>query len=160
MVLDLGLASLTSITLICVILGVCTVLDLRERRIPNRIIVVFAITGALLVVVTGHLAQDWILHLSSTATFLTLGYILFKMGAIGGGDLKTSLLIGLVSPGLELVGWADPVLEGFMISAIELAIMLLLGYLAGRIRDHSHARIPLIPLIFVAYLAVQIMSVF
>ena len=143
----------------CFILGVCAALDIRYRRIPNRVVVVFAIIGVAAGAITGHLVEDWLLHLSSTMTFLALGYTLFRLGAIGGGDLKTSLLIGLVSPGLELASWGEPILEAFIISAAELAVMLLLGYIVWRrspSKEHRH--VALVPLLFAAYLIVQVVA--
>ncbi|MHA1934545.1 MAG: hypothetical protein ACW97A_04640, partial [Candidatus Thorarchaeota archaeon] len=94
---------------------------------------------------------------------LVIGYLLFRIGAIGGADVKTLVTISLVSPGVSFSSWVDPVLEGVIVSGLEMVIMLLLGqFWAYRMitskEGGKHQTPALIPFLFVGFLLVQLLA--
>lgn len=159
MAVDFSLPSLASLLVMTGILVVSSFFDLRHRRVSNQVLLVLGIGGLAMVSSTGHLFEEWVLHVTAIVTFLVLGYTLFRLGAVGGADFKTSLIIGVVSPGVELGSWTDSVFEAVITSTVELAIMLLLGYLYWRMMKKIDSQsIPLIPGLLIAYLLVQILA--
>ena len=161
MVLDLSVPSIVSFVFMTVALLVFSLLDLRDGVVPNRILLAFGAVGVAVAALSGHISRDWILHLVAVTTFLLLGYTLFRQGAIGGADFKAAIILGAVSPGLEMGSWADPVFEAFISSATELALMLLFGYVLWRVfRQRQLGTTPLIPGLLAAYLIIQVLAVF
>jgi hypothetical protein len=159
LVLDLSVPSIVSFLFMTLTLLVFSLFDLRDRAVPNRILLTFGAVGVGAAALTGHISRDWILHLVAVTTFLLLGYALFRQGAIGGADFKAIIIVGAVSPGLELGSWTDPVFEAFISSASELALMLLFGYVLWRtFRKKQPRTTPLIPGLLVAYLVIQVLA--
>lgn len=156
---DLSMPSLVSLVVMAGILVLCSYYDLRDGRVSNQVLLLLGIVGLAMVSITGQLFAEWILHATATVTFLVLGYALFRQGAIGGADLKTSLIIGIVSPGVQLGTWTDPVFEAFIASTVQLAVMLFLGYLYWKIPGRPESQpVPLIPSLLFAYLLVQVLA--
>ncbi|TFG34225.1 hypothetical protein EU527_04675 [Candidatus Thorarchaeota archaeon] len=139
-----------------------SVLDCRDRTIPNQVIVLGLCAGLLIVTFSGHLLQYMELHLISGVFMLTIGYILFRVGAFGGADMKTALTISLVSPGLEFTSWGDPIIEAVLIAGLQLAFMMCGGYLYSKIKGVERERrvVPLIPFLLGAYLILQLFALF
>ncbi len=81
------------------------------------------------------------------------------MGAIGGADLKTLVILSIVSPGIELALWIDPVLEAIVGGGLMMLIMLILGYLYSNWSTKtSESGTPLIPFLSVAYVLIQLLA--
>lgn len=141
------------------VLLIYTVFDIRTRRIPNEIIVLCSVIGAFLGILSGSLVENWVLHASAVLSFGILGYVLFRLGSVGGGDAKAGISVGLVSPGLALASWAAPIFEGVLVSCLELCIMLVLGYSYFRLKNREGIT-PLVPGLLIGYVLVQLLAVF
>jgi Flp pilus assembly protein protease CpaA len=151
----------TALTMMLVLLVVYSYFDLKERRVSNRVQIAGLVLGVSVTVLSTHLIEYLALHAASLVFMAVVSYTLFRLGAIGGADAKTLLTIALVSPGVELSVWSDPLLEGFVCSGIEAFFMLLLGYLYqnyGRSFEGA-SKTPLIPCLFIGYLIVQVLFV-
>jgi leader peptidase (prepilin peptidase)/N-methyltransferase len=101
-------------------LAASALVDLRERRIPNRIVLPAAAACALLAPLAGQ-AQ---LPATAVALLLTtalLALALSKPGALGMGDIKAALLIavalGRAAPDAILAGLALAALAGLALIA-------------------------------------------
>ena len=161
MVLEISLAAVVSFFTTMLLLVVYSILDLRDRKVENELILASGFVGVVVTILTGHLATNIILH--TTAVFLTipLVYVLLLIGSIGGADAKALCIIALVSPGIEFGDWNQPILEVIIGLGGELLIMLVGGYLLWRaIRKLEHATPPLLPFLLVGYLLVQIFALF
>ena len=101
-----------------------------------------------------------LLHLTAVLVALILGYFLFRIGAFGGADAKVLLTIAIISPGIEFASWGNPVLEGILAVGIQLVITLAIGYLISQRKTNDSEVIPLIPILFGAYLALQLLALF
>lgn len=134
-------------------------LDCRNKVIPNRIILIGLCMGTLIVILSGHLLQYMVLHITSGLFMLILGYTLFRIGAFGGADVKTVLTIAIVSPGIEFASWNDPILEAVFIAGLQLGAMMGGGYLYSRMKavERRPKVIPLIPVLLGAYLVLQLL---
>lgn len=144
------------------LLSIYSTLDLQKRTVQNRILLAGIIIGLVVVIVTGHIQQHLVLHLTSIVFMSVFGYLLFRLGAFGGADVKTACTIAVVSPGIEFTSWNDPILEAIIISGLQLIIMLIGGYLISKTRNNDEATrvIPLIPFLWGAYLVLQILAFF
>jgi prepilin signal peptidase PulO-like enzyme (type II secretory pathway) len=80
----------------CVVLVAVSVVDLRERRIPNKLIVP-AVAAALTAHVFLHPERmlEWILAASGAALFFLIPN-LASSGSVGMGDVKLAFLLGAV----------------------------------------------------------------
>ncbi|MXP41611.1 peptidase A24 [Altererythrobacter soli] len=87
-------------------------LDIRHRRLPNRLCAALAVAAAAgLALSAGAGALPWaLLH---AAIALVIGMLLFALGAIGGGDAKFYAAAALAIPAspvagpLALLGWTS-----------------------------------------------------
>ncbi len=159
MALDLSLAATSSFLTITSLLVIYSILDIRQRRVPNEYIAVGSIVGCSVILLTGHLLSNLVLHVTSLVIVFALGYTLFRMRSIGGADVKSLLLVALISPGIELRALNIPVLEAVVGMGVEFFVMLLGGYLYWRIRiNDENATPPLIPFLLLGYLAVQLIA--
>ena len=70
--------------------------DLKERIIPNELVVVIALSGVLLCL-TMRPAQIWLSLVAAPLVFLALG-LLCRYGAIAGGDVKLMAAATLLVP--------------------------------------------------------------
>lgn len=83
-----------------------TVIDIREHRLPNRIVLGVAVTGLALLAVTVLLTGRWMTLVGGVAC----GAVLFAFyaalhlvgGGVGAGDVKLAGALGLF---LGFVGW-------------------------------------------------------
>jgi hypothetical protein len=161
MVLDLSLAAILSFFIITSLLVIYSILDIRERRVMNDLVIVGGIVGCIVLILTGHFASNLILHVSTLVMVVPLVYLLFRIGSIGGADAKSLLLVALISPGIELGIWNQPVLEGIIGLGGELVVMLVGGYIYWRFRRNSeNATPPLIPFLLMGYLVIQMLAIF
>ena len=87
--------------------------------------------------------------------------MLYRLGALGVADVKALLVVTITSPGLVYGHWENQIYEGVMIGAIEVLVMILVGYSYWLIHRHSSRTssgkrtVPLLPLLLGGYLAVQ-----
>ncbi|MHA2066184.1 MAG: prepilin peptidase [Candidatus Thorarchaeota archaeon] len=147
------------------ILIVFSIMDIRERKVANQYMLAAGVIGIIITVLTGHLSQNPVLHLAAPIFVLVLSYVLFQIGAIGGADLKALLILSIVSPGIELALWTDPILEAVIGAGLEMLIMLTIGYAYSNWsrkdndsqQDEKRAT-PLIPFLGIAYMLVQILA--
>jgi len=159
MVLDLSFASIVSLLIITSLLVLYSILDCRNRRVMNEVILAGGAVGFLSVVFTGHIISNIILHMTALLLVIPLIYILYRIGSIGGADAKVLFIIALVSPGIELGYWDQPVLEAVVGLWGELLIMLLGGYLYLRLKGRDENTIPpLLPFLLFGYITIQIIA--
>ncbi|NWF95369.1 MAG: prepilin peptidase [Candidatus Thorarchaeota archaeon] len=148
----------------CALLTVCSVTDLRQRVVPNRIVALGAISGIILVSATGHLMSEVELHIVAILMVSPVLYLLWRIGTIGGGDLKMITVITIVSPGIELTSWSPAMAEVIMGTLLQILLMLTMAELYSRwyLRTHGgperKGRTPLVPFLFAAYLATQLLA--
>lgn len=161
MVLDLSIASVMSFFTIISLLVVYSILDIRDRRVMNEVVFTGGVGGCIVLILSGHIASNLVLHLTALLLVLPLAYTLFRIGSIGGADAKILFIVALISPGVELGIWSQPILEAILALGGELVAMLLGGYLYWRFkRNEENSTPPLIPLLLVGYLIVQVIALF
>ena len=161
MVLDLSIVSIMSFFTIISLLVVYSILDIRDRRIANELVLAGGIVSFIVLILTGHFTSNLVLHLTSLLLVIPLTYILYKIGSIGGADVKILLITTFISPGIELGIWGQPILESIIALGGELSAMLLGGYLFWRFRrNEENSTPPLIPFLLVGYLAIQVIALF
>jgi Flp pilus assembly protein protease CpaA len=161
MVLDLSVAALASFLTTTSLLVIYSILDIRQRRVPNECIVLGGVVGCVVVVLTGHLLSSLLLHVTAFVIVSVMAYALYRMRSIGGADVKSLLLVALISPGIELTAWNLPFLETVAGMGGEFFVMLMGGYLYWRIRiNDENSTPPLIPFLLLGYLAVQLIALF
>ena len=136
------------------------VLDIRTRKVSNQVLLIGGVIGLGIVLRFGHMVDYALLHLTAVLVALILGYFLFRIGAFGGADAKVLLTIAIISPGIEFASWGNPVLEGILAVGIQLVITLAIGYLISQRKTNDSEVIPLIPILFGAYLALQLLALF
>jgi len=71
--------------------GVAALWDIRTRRIPNALVLVGLVLGLLMVSFQG----TWLDALAGAGLALGLGIIPFALRALGGGDVKAAIVVGL-----------------------------------------------------------------
>ncbi len=158
MVLVITASAIFSFTFTTILLFIYSVFDLRTRRVPNQVILVGVIVGLSIVILSGHIVEQAMLHLTAVLVTLILGYVLFRIGSFGGADVKAIFTIAILSPGVEFGSWGNPIMEGIVIVGLQLVITLVSGYLISkRIADGPEV-IPLIPVIFATYLMLQVLA--
>ncbi len=78
---------------LCVFLAVACVYDYRDRRIPNYLVIVTGVVGAVRLLAT----NGWsglLTYLGISALVMAVSYPIFKIGGLGAGDVK---LLGVVA---------------------------------------------------------------
>ncbi|MFX1263245.1 MAG: prepilin peptidase [Promethearchaeota archaeon] len=159
MTLDLSLTSLVAFCTTLTILIFFAILDTRDRRIANHFVLIGGASGLIITILTGHLGQNPILHLAAFLFVSVLSCALFQMGAIGGADLKTLVILSISSPGIELALWGDPVLEAIIGGGLTMLIMLIAGYVYSNWSMGTSERgTPLIPFLSAAYVLIQLLA--
>ncbi|TFG32797.1 hypothetical protein EU528_02480 [Candidatus Thorarchaeota archaeon] len=134
--------------------------DLRTRKVPNQFVFSALFIGVCMGLLNGHLLEYAVLHLTVAVFTLILGYILFRIGALGGADVKTLFTIAIISPGIEFADWGNPILEGILVVGLLFMIPLIVGYLISQRKTDESNVIPLIPVILGAYLVIQLLALF
>ncbi len=146
-----------------ILLVVFSFLDVRDRKVSNGVLSAGGLVGCVVSILTGQIFSLPVLYLSTLSFVLALSYVLFRLGALGGADVKALLVLALTSPGVVYAHWENQIYEGVMIGAIEILVMVFVGYLYWQIRRRSGRTnseervIPLIPLLLVGYMVVQMM---
>src|SRR5256885_12710710 len=105
-------------------LGIAAVLDWRSRRIPNWLTFLMTLSGVAGSFLAGHVASPSQAILGMLVGF-AIPFVLFAMGALGGGDVK--LLAGIGA-------WFGPqaAISVFAIAAMVGAVMVIAQALAQR----------------------------
>jgi Flp pilus assembly protein protease CpaA len=161
MVLDLSIVSIATCFTVITLLVVYSILDIRDRRVMNEVVFAGGVVGCIVSILTGHFIANLVLHLTTLLLVIPLAYILFRIGSIGGADAKILFIVALISPGIELGIWSQPILEAIVGLGSELVVILLGGYLYWRFkRNEDKSTPPLIPLLLVGYLIVQVIALF
>ncbi|MCK4568524.1 MAG: prepilin peptidase [Candidatus Thorarchaeota archaeon] len=158
MVLVITASAIFSFTFATILLFIYSVYDLRTRKVPNQVMLVGAIVGLVIVTLSGHIVEQAMLHLTAVLVTLILGYVLFRIGSFGGADMKTIFTIAIISPGIEFASWGNPVLEAILVISIQLGVVLVSGYLISQRKTIGTEVVPLIPIIFTAYLVLQVLA--
>jgi len=146
-----------------ILLVVFSFLDARDRKVSNGVLSAGGLVACVVSILSGQLFSRPFLYLSALSFVLALSYVLFRLGALGGADVKALVVITLTSPGMVYAHWENQIYEGVMIGAIEILVMMFGGYLywlirrrSGRTNSEERAA-PLIPLLLVGYMVVQMM---
>ncbi|MFW9975518.1 MAG: prepilin peptidase [Candidatus Thorarchaeota archaeon] len=161
MSLDITFASIMSFFTITLLLVVYSILDLKDRRVRNEFIIAGGLVGGIVLIFTGHLTSNLVLHSTAFLLVVPIAYILFRIGSIGGADVKVLYVLAFISPGIELGILSEPVLEAIIGLGGELVVMLLGGYFYWRWRDgNENLAPPLIPFLLTGYLTIQIFALF
>lgn len=158
--LDLSMPSLLSVLTVLLLLTLYSYLDIRHRRVSNNVVLLGGTLGLAVVVLSGHLQAHLLLHLSAVIFVPAFSYLLFRIGALGGADVKILSIIALVSPGFELLEPINPLFESVLSTSIQILVMLLGGYLYSRGFGHKNHAItpPLIPFLMIGYLTMQLLA--
>ena len=159
MVLNFTVMSIASLLTIITLLVIYSILDIRDRKVKNEIVLIGGVVGYLILVLTEHFVHNTVLHLSALLLVVSISYILFRIGSIGGADAKVLFTIALLSPGIELGAWSQPVLEAIIGLGGELIVMLLGAYLYWRYKTGERSP-PIIPILLIGYLIVQPFALF
>ncbi|WP_294147567.1 A24 family peptidase [uncultured Selenomonas sp.] len=100
-----------------------TITDFEQRVIFDRMLVPFAILGALSLPLLGHVAGDHLIAaVIGFAVFLALAFL--THGAIGGGDIKLITVLGLWLGTDQLLAVA---IAGLLLSGLAALILLAMG---------------------------------
>ena len=165
MTLDLSVTSLLMFSVTLALLIVYSIMDFRSRLVRNEFLAIGGVLGFSLVVLSGHLTANSVLHLTAVIFVPSISYLLFRIGAVGGADAKTLLIVAILSPGIELAMWDSPILEALIGGGLELFIMMSLGYAytkrSSGLKSNSDAEyqtVPLIPFLLLGYTLIQILS--
>ena len=160
MVLIITMSTIASFVFTTILLFIYAVLDIRTKKVTNQVLLIGGIVGLSVVLRFGHIVDYALLHLTAILVALILGYALFRIGAFGGADVKTLFTIALISPGIEFTSWESPILEGIVAVGLQLMITLIVGYLISQRKTNETEVIPLIPILFGAYLVLQLLALF
>lgn len=160
MVLIITVSEISSFVFTVILLFIYAIFDIRTRKVPNQAMLIGGIMGLAIVLGLGHIAEHALLHLTAVFTVLILGYALFRIGSFGGADVKAIFTIAIISPGIEFASWGDPILEGIVAVGLQVMITLVVGYLISQRKTDANIAIPLIPILFGAYLVLQLLSLF
>jgi leader peptidase (prepilin peptidase)/N-methyltransferase len=129
--------------------GELAFVDLRERRLPDRMTLPGIAVGVVAVAVEGVVARavPWVPILAS-AILVAVFLVLAIAGGMGMGDVKLAAVIGLASPtlGIAVVAPFAAFLLGGVVSVVVLA------------RRGRGARIPFGPFLLAGYVVALVVS--
>jgi leader peptidase (prepilin peptidase)/N-methyltransferase len=125
-------------------------IDLREHRLPNRIVVPGIAIGLLAAALSWALTREPpIVPLTAAAATAGLLGMLALSGGIGMGDVKLAALIGLASPTVAIALSAP--LAAFLLGGVAASFVLVRGVLAGRGREARRAHLAFGPYLLLGY---------
>ena len=156
---DLTVMSIISFIVTSSLLVVYSIMDIRNRKVRNEFVILGTSIGCVALILTEHFVYNTILHLTALLMILPISYLLFRIGSIGGGDVKILITVALLSPGIELGTWNQPIFEAIIGLGGELVVMLLGGYLYWRVKNKEKTP-PLIPILLIGYFIVQLFALF
>ena len=167
MTLELTVPSISTFMTALAILIIFSIMDVRERRVSNHSMLIGGVIGIFIAVLTGHLIHNLVLHLTAPIFTIVVSYTLFQIGSIGGADLKALIILSIISPGIELALWVEPVFEAIIGGGLEILIMLTFGYAYSKwtrkengLPQDERRITPLIPFLCLAYVLIQMMAIF
>lgn len=142
-----------------VFLSLVSYQDLKNRHVENKIMIVSAIIGTLLTLVSGHFFQFMWQHILAISVTFLLATVLFRAGSIGGADFKSLLIIAVMSPGAEFHSIGNPLFESVIVPMLQVLLMLIMGkiwciFKWGKKLD-DEAVPPLLPFLLAGYLLLQ-----
>jgi hypothetical protein len=88
---------------------------------------------------------------------------LYRLGTVGGADVKALMTLAITNPGSALMVWDDPILEAVINIGGITAVMLLLGFLYWKLAGKNgkwSPKPPLIPFLLMGFMAIQIIGLF
>jgi Flp pilus assembly protein protease CpaA len=144
-------------------LSLYSLYDLRERIVPNRITHSGIALASGIVLIDGQLILEPLLHTTAVLFSVMLSYVLYRLGTLGGADVKALMTLAIASPGSALMVWDDPILEAVISIGSATAVMLLLGFLYWKLATMNvkwNPKPPLIPFLLMAFIAIQIIALF
>ncbi len=157
--IEFTLSHVVSFAIVTTILIVFSVIDVETRKVPNKYMIAGMIITGVTTVLTGHLFSEIMLHLIAFIVTGIFVVILFRIGALGGADAKSMILITLGSPGIEFVSLADPIYEAIL-GTIGILLIMLVGAIAySKKADDISKGTPLLPFMLIAYLLLQAISI-
>lgn len=163
MTIEISAATIVSFLITSLILVVYSWMDLKNRKVPNQVMLVGFVIGIGSILITGHLFERVELHVIAGVFVCIISYILFRLKSIGGADFKSLITIAVISPGIEFTTWESPLYEAIIGAGLQIGVMLFLGYVVWKFstREENETRrpTPLIPLLTVAYFAVQLLAI-
>jgi leader peptidase (prepilin peptidase) / N-methyltransferase len=133
----LGPLTLARLAILGAALGLLAVFDVRERRIPNRVVLPAAAACAVLSL-AGGIHPDTGLYTGGAVIVALLVVSLAAPAMLGMGDVKLALLILCALDGLAPLA---------LLTALELYALVALALLAVRGRSALGASLPLAPII-------------
>ena len=107
----------------CALFGAAIISDLTGRWIPDSVPLALLVLFALYTATAGHTASVWA-HITTGAALLLVGFILFALGGLGGGDGKLMAVAGLWVGPYEIAFF----LVGLGLLALGLALFALLPF--------------------------------
>jgi hypothetical protein len=149
--------TVSSFLVVISLLVIFSILDVRNRIVRNELILGGLIVGCVILLMTGHFILFPLLHMTALILVIPIAYILFRLGSIGGADVKVLFTIAILSPGIEFGDWSQPILEAIFGLGGEMIIMILGGYLFWR-KTNKEDTPPLIPMLLIGYLFVQLIA--
>jgi len=160
--LEITISAILVFIVVSLLLIGYTILDIHDQLIPNQFILLGALIGITVAILSGHFLNHIILHITTFLFMAIVGYALFQIGSFGGADVKIILILSIVSPGLEFTSWENPIFEAILIAGIQLAIMLGGGYVYSKIRKQNEntGPVPLIPFLLLSYMLLQLLAFF
>ncbi|UCE11651.1 MAG: prepilin peptidase [Candidatus Thorarchaeota archaeon] len=150
--------SVISFSVGIILLLIYSLYDVRNRSVPNMVSYVGIVLVMGLVLVDGQLLSEIELHVTAILFSLVLSYVLYRMGAVGGADVKALVALAIVSPGAAFVVWENPFLEAVINMGIVTGLMLLFGFLYWRLAidsDNWNTKPPLIPFLLLSFIIIQ-----
>ncbi|MFW9843432.1 MAG: prepilin peptidase [Candidatus Thorarchaeota archaeon] len=141
-----------------IVLLINSIWDFRARRVPNQMAFTGLVGAVVFSVLSDRIFEQPMTYLTSILLTLVLGYVLFKIGALGGADVKALLAIAIISPGVEFATWGNPILEAILIVGLLFMATLMIGYVLSKKKTDENDIIPLIPIIMGVYLALQLLA--
>jgi Flp pilus assembly protein protease CpaA len=135
--------------------------DLTQLRIPNKLVLP-ALAGSLLTtLIIPFLTGDWLVALLTIVIAFAVGAGLVAMSMaerIGMGDVKLIITMGITLSPLALMNWVYLLVGIVLASLLTIAVKYLLHI--SHIVRMSQPRMALAPVIYLAYTALVIISVY
>lgn len=129
--------SLPTVLYLVVLAAALTVTDVREHRLPNRLVLVSypAVAALLVLSVADHHSWLELLEAAGWGAALFGAFLLvFLAGGMGGGDAK---LAGLIGAWLGWAGGGSAIAVGLVVTAVSAAVITGAGMATGRLNRHS-----------------------
>lgn len=125
-------------------------IDLREHRLPNRIVVPGLVVGLVAAGLSWAVTREApLVPLGAAVATAGLLALLSLGGGLGMGDVKLAALLGLASPAMA-IALAAPV-TGFLLGGVAASILMIRGLLAGRGRETRRSHLAFGPYLLLGY---------